>query len=242
MEWIGEDAPVNVGRAERLLTGLAGLGLMAPTLRRRSVVTVAAAVAGGALLYRAATGRCRLYRALEVNTAETAPSTAEGFITIGKPAEALHALWRDPEAFAKVTRGVVEVSPIDDAHARWRVVAPLGKTLEWTTEVVEEAVGRPFHWRSVPESALKTEGWLRIADAPRDWGAEVRLQVAFDLSGLPAGALLQPAASLFGQVPKTMVNKLLRNFKSLAETGEVPTLDRNSSARPAADGEQGDWV
>jgi hypothetical protein len=36
-------------------------------------------------------------------------------------------------------------------------------------------------------------------------------------------------------VPKMAVGNALRRFKSLVETGEIPTLDRNPSARGSGD-------
>jgi hypothetical protein len=38
-----------------------------------------------------------------------------------------------------------------------------------------------------------------------------------------------------GFVPRTITGEALDRFKSLAETGEIPTLERNSSARGSGD-------
>jgi hypothetical protein len=38
-------------------------------------------------------------------------------------------------------------------------------------------------------------------------------------------------AKLLGPAPKLLLQKALRRFKSLAETGEIPTLQRNPAAR-----------
>jgi uncharacterized membrane protein len=48
----------------------------------------------------------------------------------------------------------------------------------------------------------------------------------------PAGLLGSAAAALFGGAPgKLLATKALHRFKSLAETGEVPTLTRQPAAR-----------
>ena len=41
-------------------------------------------------------------------------------------------------------------------------------------------------------------------------------------------------ANLLGFVPRLMVSRTLHYFKSLAETGEIPTTDRQPAARADA--------
>ena len=62
---------VNVGRTERLASTAAGAGLMALGATRRSAALGSLLTFGGAvLLFRGATGRCPIYRAAGVTTAE----------------------------------------------------------------------------------------------------------------------------------------------------------------------------
>src|SRR5438132_13779542 len=58
----------NVGRAERILSMIAGGALAAYGLSRRQKKGGAAAVAAAGLLYRGATGHCPVYGAIGVNT------------------------------------------------------------------------------------------------------------------------------------------------------------------------------
>jgi uncharacterized membrane protein len=59
----------------------------------------------------------------------------------------------------------------------------------------------------------------------------VKLRFRFDP---PGGVLGDAAIKRFGVVPGTLTSKALRRFKSLAETGEIPTTERNPSARADA--------
>ena len=115
----------NVGQAERVASAALGGTLLLLGLGRRSLGGAAVAAVGGGLVYRAATGHCHLYEALGVDTAtgrgaaagasEDAPE-AVAAITIGKPAEQLDRLWRDPQTLARITSGLAEVTPAGDGR------------------------------------------------------------------------------------------------------------------------------
>ena len=72
---------------------------------------------------------------------------------------------------------------------------------------------------------------MRFRPAPQDRGTEATLAYEVDLSNVPAGAALRALTSFFEGAVHTAIRKVLHNFKSLAETGEIPTLERNPSAR-----------
>ena len=61
--------PVNVGTVERGLSVAAGAVLAVYGLKQRSLPGLCAAAAGGALIYRGATGHCHAYEALGINSA-----------------------------------------------------------------------------------------------------------------------------------------------------------------------------
>src|SRR4051794_17164662 len=57
----------NVGAAERLASMAVGGLLVTWAFRKRSPATIAAGIVGADLIYRGATGQCRVYGALGVN-------------------------------------------------------------------------------------------------------------------------------------------------------------------------------
>jgi len=133
-----------------------------------------------------------------------ADTEAECTITVGRPAEALGRLWREPGTLTRIT-----------SHLGERAA-----TLERDVRVVDDQPGRLLRWEPRPGAELPTEGTLRFRKAPNDEGTEVTLRLR--LAGAPVPGLVARAAT----------EKTLRNFKALAETGEIPTLERNPSARP----------
>lgn len=235
-------AGVNVDDTERVGSVALGGLLMLLGLHNRSVGGVATAVAGGALLYRGMTGQCRVYRALGVNTADRgtrapagAPAAATDVarsITIDKPADELHRIWREPATLPQVMRHFAEVTVKDEHHAHWKVRGPGGRSLEWDSQVVEDRPGELLRWESAEGADVRNEGTLRFRPAAGDRGTEVALRIRF---APPGGALGGAAMRLFAFVPSALAGKALRRFKSLVETGEMPTLERNPSARGMGD-------
>jgi uncharacterized membrane protein len=110
----------------------------------------------------------------------------------------------------------------------WKVRGPLGRDFEWDTRVVEDRLGSGQRWQSVDGAYLPSEGEVRFRPAPGDRGTEVTLRIRFDP---PGGALGLAAAKLLGFVPRLFAERTLHYFRALAETGEIPTTDRQPAAR-----------
>ncbi len=149
-------------------------------------------------------------------------------ITIRKPAEELDRLWRDPQTLTRITSGFAEVTPAGDGRMKWKVHGPLGRDFEWDTRVVEDRPGSGQRWQSVEGASLVSEGEVHFRPAPGDRGTEVTLRVRFNP---PGGALGRAAAKLLGFVPRLFAERALHYFRALAETGEIPTTDRQPAAR-----------
>lgn len=109
---------------------------------------------------------------------------------------------------------------------------PLGQNLEWDARIVEEHSGKFLRWASLPGAKLPNEGSLRLSAAPGDRGTEVRLYFRFDP---PGGILGDTVVKLLGFAPRMVAEKALRRFKSLVETGEIPTTEHQPTARADTD-------
>ena len=70
------------------------------------------------------------------------------------------------------------------------------------------------------------EAAIEVGGADRDWGTTVTLRLRLE-------------AAVPGMAAQTLAGKALRRLKALAETGEVPTTERNPSARADAGEETG---
>lgn len=231
----------NVGVAERMASVAGGVLLMSWGLKQRSPATLAGALVGADLIYRGATGHSVLYRALGVNTATTrkpgsqispiAPQVRRA-ITIGKSAEELYSLWRDPIVLAQVVAHFAIVTPRSEGITHWRVRGPAKQTLEWDSRYIEEKPGQKLVWETLPGSTMANVGELGFKPGPDGTGTEVTLHMEFEP---PLGTVGAAIVSTLHMLPRAIAGQSLRRFKSLAETGEVPTLAHNVSARGTSD-------
>jgi uncharacterized membrane protein len=230
----------NVSQGERAASVALGGALLLYGLSRRSLGGVALAVVAGDLLYRGISGRSPLYQALGMSTASPAmpsrreatlfaraPETARA-MTIAKSADDLYRLWHEPQVLSRIMGHFAEVTATGAGRTHWVARAPRGQRLEWDAQVVEDRPGELIHWKSVGDTRIPNEGTVRFRPAPGNRGTEVILRFRFHP---PGGALGETAARLLRIVPSMLAEKALRRFKSLVETGEIPTTAHQPAAR-----------
>jgi uncharacterized membrane protein len=151
------------------------------------------------------------------------PNRATQTLTIAASADELFAFFRDASNFQSLLRNVVEVEPAGEGSLRWRVPGPGGGDgLELDAQLTEERTDELLRWTTVGDSP---ELEIRLRPAPLGAGTAVTMR----LETQPAGAA---AATLGGALAGALVVKTLYRTKALFETGEIPTLERNPSARP----------
>lgn len=218
------------GLLPRAASAALGGALLSIGLRRRSPGGAALALAGGGLLFRSVGGVARRVTRRGAHVAEevTGPRVLERSITIQKPASELYRAWRVAENQSQVLGPFADVTTVGPDVQRWKVRGPVGRSLEWDAHVVEERPGEFLRWEALPGAAMPHEGWVRFRPAPGDWGTVVTLHLQFTP---PGGGVGDAVVKLLGAVPDTLVHTVLRRFKSLAETGEIPTTGPNPAAR-----------
>jgi len=168
---------------------------------------------------------------LESNTSEQSLELVRA-ITIHRSPEELHSLWRNPHSQQQILEEYAELSDGGTERMHWRVHVPKGPTLEWETQIVEEHTGNFIRWVSLDNADVVNEGVLWFQPGPSEWGTEVRLRFRFDA---PGGAVGKAVAKKLDFVPGEMMNKVLRRFKNLAETGEIPRTEPQPAARKDKD-------
>ena len=223
----GEEQHTNVGELERWASALGGGALAAYGLdrlvKRSMPAGLAAALVGGALLYRGVTGYCPGYGSMGVSTAErqVARLRIRGAYTIKRPAEELYQFWRNLENLPHFMQHLEAVQVLDDRRSRWRLQLPLGfGELQWEAVITEDQPGRLLAWHSVPEAMVETAGHLQFREAPEGRGTELHAVLEYRPPAGAAGATLAGLANpLFSQ----LVREDLRRFKNLMEAGEIPT-------------------
>ena len=230
---------VNVGTAERVASAVLGGTLVGVGLSRRSLRGVAMAAAGGGLLARGVRGRSRLYRTLGMNTAtseETAPGataaapTVEQSVTVDGSAEDLAEYWRDPEQLSRLLGDAAEVSDAGGDRLRWELEGPFGRSVAWEMRIASDRRGEEIRWQSVNDAMLANEWTVRFDESADGEETKVTLSVRVDP---PGGTVGRAVARRL--LPESLVGTVLDRFKSLAETGEIPSLEKNSSGRGSGD-------
>ena len=227
----------NVGSTERWLSLLAGgfLTTCGVTAKGPGAVSI---LAGGYLLYRAATGNCPAYQALGVSMSDaTAPNSAiapghgsrvDHAVTVLKPVAEVYRFWRDFENLPRFMAHLVDVDTTTDGQSRWRARGPLGLTVEWEAKLIADEPNRIIAWQSLPGADVDTAGSVRFVELPHGRGTEVRVALKFDP---PAGKVGSAMASLFGASPAKQIREDMRRFKQIMEAGEYPTTEGQSSGR-----------
>lgn len=229
--------PVNVGKNERWVSVLAGVGLIALGLNSRRFRGVVLP-AGGALLFRGVTGRCPVNHALgrnpmeEVGEAEpefdspvASVHRGEGIrvdktVTVYRPAEELFGYWRDFENLPRIMRHVDSVTVLDRYRSHWVVDGPAGTHFEWDAEIHNEKENELIAWRSL-DGDVNHAGSVHFRPTPTGRGTEVRVELRYEP---PAGALGAAIARLFGEEPTQQVAEDLMRFKQVMESQEVTAL------------------
>jgi uncharacterized membrane protein len=231
---VGNLLSANVGPAERVASFASGAVLTGLGLAARTPLGKGVAAVGAGLLFRGATGRCLVYKALGIDTAcdHEASNQAviparqgvkvEKSVTVSCPAEELYRLWRDLEKLPRLMKHLQRVEVIDNVRSHWVAKGALGRKVEWDAEIFNDRPGEIIAWRSLEGSQVDTAGSVRFKQLSHDRGTEVAVSLKYDP---PAGKLGDFAASLFGQGLQQQVADDLRAFKQQMETGEIPRAE-----------------
>jgi uncharacterized membrane protein len=226
---------VNVGPGERKASVAAGVAMLAYLLSRRPDIKVGLPMGleAGYMLYRGATGHCMIYQMMEIDRADDGPQgiTVQRTVTISKPRDELFRIWRNFENLPRFMKHLERVD-VDEAgggqRSHWVAKAPLGRQVEWDSEIIAEAENEHIAWKSLPGSLVESIGSVQFSDAPGGRGTIVSVSMQYHP---PAGSMGAAVAKLLGEEPDMQVRESLRNFKQVMETGEIASVDGQSSGR-----------
>jgi uncharacterized membrane protein len=232
---------VNVADGERWVSALGGAALAAYGLARLRENSAAGAVltaAGGALMYRGATGHCSVYAATGFTTADPDETrrrlagsggiNVEEAVTINRPPNLLYDFWRDFEHLPAFMRNLVAVRALDVRRSHWVVRALGNQTVEWDAEIINEIPSELIAWRTLAGSDVVSAGSVHFEPTARALETRVRVRLQYDPpAGKAAGAILW----MFGREGSQIIREDLRRFKQLMETGEVPTTEGQPAGR-----------
>lgn len=227
--------PTEASDIERWASLIGGGALVLMGLRQASLRGVLTALAGGGLIYQGATKHSTIEQVQEA-IGLNKPIKVEKTVTINKPAAELYRYWHDFEnlpTFMKHLQSVkVDQEKRDTSgnarRSHWIANAPLGNSVEWDAEILEDRENEFISWTSVEGADIENSGFVRFQPAPGNRGTEVKVVLEYNP---PGGALTAIFAKLFGEEPEQQIGDELRRFKMLMEAGEIATTEGQPSGR-----------
>jgi len=218
---------INISDLEKWVSMAAGTALALYGISRAKKNGWILTALGGMLVERGATGHCRVYEALGVNTADTREDTrralggsaginVEESVVINRPVEELYRFWRNLENLPRFMHHLESVERITDTLSRWRAKAPGGTIVEWTAEIINDVSNKVIAWKSIEGSDVVSAGSVNFEESgPNQTRVRVKMQYS-----PPLGKVGAAVAKLLGRDAATEIREDLQRFKQLVEAGE----------------------
>ncbi|QIR39504.1 cyclase [Tolypothrix sp. PCC 7910] len=217
----------EASEAERWASLIGGGAMVLMGLRQGSLRGALTALAGGGLIYQGVTKQSTIQQAQEI-VGMNKPIKVEKTVTINKPAEELYRYWHDFEKLPTFMKHLKSVKVDNEKRSHWIANAPLGNSVEWDADILEDRENQFISWASVEGADVDNSGFVRFQKAPGDRGTEVKVVLEYNP---PGGALAAVFAKLFGEEPEQQIGDDLRRFKMLMEAGEIATTEGQPSGR-----------
>ena len=225
---------VNVGASERIASAIAG-GFLISTgilnIKKRPAIGIASALAGGFLLFRGSTGYCAVNNAIGRDTSQQIPTaiTIKETVTVNRDRYDVYDAWRSLENLPLFMQHLQSVKEVTNTRSHWAAQVPKGLgTIEWDADIVREEPGEVLSWKSVPGAMVDNAGEVEFKEAPGNRGTELHAIISYIP---PAGDVGKLAAKMFNNAFERLIREDIRRFKRMIETGELPVIKHDPSAR-----------
>jgi uncharacterized membrane protein len=194
----------------------------------------------GLALGSSGTGRRRLALALGMVAGVTAldviaarrrgharhPGPVIAAVTINKSPMEVYEFCRRLELLPQFMNHLVSVEQHAHRRSTWTARLPVGGTVQWQAELVEDRPGEALSWRSLEGSQIQTRGRLTFTRAPGRNMTEVRVEMQLGMFGRG------PSLGLARLFARPQVKGDLRRLKQVLETGEVLRSDASVHRLP----------
>ncbi len=218
----------SVSDSERWASIIGGSAMVLMGLSQRSLRGALMSIAGGGLAYHGAKGENSLQDQVQDAIGLNKSIRVERTVTINRSPEDLYRFWHNFENLPHFMKHLKSVKVLDDRRSHWIASAPLGASVEWDAEIVSDQENKLIAWASVADAQVDNSGFVRFQPSFNDRGTEVKVVLEYNP---PGGMLTAAVAKLFGEEPEQQIREDLNRFKQLMETGEIATVDGQSSAR-----------
>ncbi|MBW4420168.1 MAG: SRPBCC family protein [Myxacorys californica WJT36-NPBG1] len=213
---------VGVSDTEKWASIIGGGAMVLAGLQQRSLRGILTAIAGGGLAYHGATTDKSLTDKVGDAVGANKAIKVEKTVTINRSAEELYNYWHDFERLPTFMKHLQSVTVQDARRSHWVATAPLGQTVEWDADIINDLPNHLIAWASLEGADVDNSGFVRFQPAPGNRGTEVKVVLEYSV---PGGALAAVAAKLFGEEPEQQIGDELNRFKQLMEAGEIATTD-----------------
>lgn len=213
---------------ERWASIIGGSAMVLLGLQQRSLRGALMALTGGGLAYHGAKSEKSLPDAIGDAVGINKPIRVEKTVTINKPAEELYNFWHNFENLPTFMKHLQSVRVIDMRRSHWVANAPMGQTVQWDADIVDDRPNELIAWASIEGADVENAGFVRFKPGPVGRGTEVKVVLEY---AVPGGALSAALAKLFGEEPEQQIGDELRRFKMLMEAGEIATTAGQPTCR-----------
>lgn len=148
-------------------------------------------------------------------------------VTVGCPPAHAYAFFRNFRNLPLFMKDLKSIEVLSPTKSHWTVEVK-GFTAQWDAEITAERVGEMIQWKSVGGSEVETSGSIWFSPAPGNLGTVISLVHDFSL---PGGKLTELITMMIGEDPKSLALTNLRRLKCLLETGEIATIENQTSGR-----------
>ncbi|GCE30954.1 hypothetical protein KDA_64380 [Dictyobacter alpinus] len=222
-----ETSATNVGQVERWISAIGGGVISTYGITRKDWLGVGLAMLGAGLIYRGASGRSPLYKALNINTGGQQLSANVSIIpgdkgirvkrsqTVQQNAQDLYTFWRDLEMAPLYMPGIKVVNKTGERTYHWTASGDN----QWNAEILEDKPGELIAWHVHGQPTTANAGKVYFQPASEGRGTIVTLELDFFQTN-PAGKLLSHVASSASEYE---VAEILRRFRQLMEANEIAT-------------------
>lgn len=155
----------------------------------------------------------------------------ETSIAIDKSPAELFNFWRNFKNLPLFMKHLESVADLGGGKSHWIASGAGGVKVEWDAKILNEVENELIAWRSLETSDVTNAGSVRFEQAPNGRGCFVRVTMNYNP---PAGKVGAAVAGLLGSEPKQLIKDDLRRLKQILETGEIATVEGQSSGRQSS--------
>lgn len=208
---------------------VAGGLMMLYGLSKRSFGGGLLGAAGAGLLYYGATGRNPAQTVAEMTGSSSAKEGIDihRAVTINRSPQEVYDFWRNLENLPSFMQHLERVEQLDERRSRWHARL-LGVPLSWEARITRDEPGKVLAWETVPGSDIEHYGHVRFQPAGPDEGTELYVEMSYRP---PMGSTGKAVASSLNTITEQQIKEDIRRCKQILETGEVPTVEGQSSGR-----------